>query len=139
MSDIKVNALEAWYVLIVEDAPDNAELVARTLRHFGAQLTTVSNGAKALAELNKGDFTLIVCDLSMPELDGWELIRQMRQLERTKHTPVIALTAHAMDEDRIRVMQAGFDGYYAKPIEDVLHLVTYLMQVVASDQKVSST
>jgi CheY-like chemotaxis protein len=135
MSDIDTkmpaaDALSAWNVLIVEDAPDNAELVARMLRHFGAQITVVGNGAEGLKKLDDGDYTLVICDLSMPVVDGWTVVQQMRQTERSKQIPVIALTAHAMDEDRIRVMDAGFGGYYAKPIEDVLHLLNYLITIV---------
>src|SRR5438552_2091650 len=111
MSDI-ASIVQTWRVLIVEDAPDNAELVERVLKHFGAQVVTSINGAAALEQLRAADFTVVICDLAMPELDGWALISEMQGLERAKSTPVIALTAYAADEDRARVMKAGFAGYY---------------------------
>jgi CheY-like chemotaxis protein len=130
MMTIAPNALETWRVLIVEDVPDNADLVARLLGHFGAQVMIARNGAEALDHLGSASYTLIVCDLSMPELDGWAFITKMRDSDQS--IPVIALTAHAMSADRDQALAAGFTGYYTKPIVDVLHLVNYLMTVAAA-------
>lgn len=105
-----------WTVCIVEDEPDNMTLIAESLEFFGVKVVTAKDGIEGLALLETVTPTLILMDLSMPRMDGWEMHRQLKEHEVWRTIPVIALTAHAMSTDRGKVMQAGFDGYMTKPV-----------------------
>lgn len=104
-----------WTVLIVDDEPDNLGVVQKILKLNGAEVHVATTGIEGLLVLNSVSPTFILLDLSMPEMDGWEMISKVRSLDKVSHVPVIALTAHAMIGDKQRVLQAGFDGYIAKP------------------------
>ncbi len=104
-----------WTVLIVDDEPDNRVIAEKVLTFNGAKVMTAENGVEGLAALKQLTPSFILLDLSMPEMDGWEMLRCLRADRQWSMIPVIALTAHAMAGDRDRVMQAGFDGYIAKP------------------------
>ncbi len=110
---------KTWQVLVVDDEPDNLELVVETLGFHGATLQSAQNGLIALETLKGFEPNLILLDLSMPELDGWELHRRIRADSKLAAVPVIAITAHAMVGDRERAIEAGFDGYISKPINVV--------------------
>lgn len=107
---------ETWSVLIVDDEPDNLELVAIYLSYVGSSVKTAYNGLEGLAALETFDANLLLIDLSMPKMDGWELKAALRSHPSYQNITTIALTAHAMPTDRERVQMAGFDGYLAKPI-----------------------
>ena len=107
-------------VLLAEDGPDNQRLIGHYLRTAGATVTIVENGALALEAMRDAmaaatPYDLLVTDMQMPELDGYSLARALRQQGVT--TPIIALTAHAMAEDRTRCLAAGCDDYVRKPID----------------------
>jgi CheY-like chemotaxis protein/HPt (histidine-containing phosphotransfer) domain-containing protein len=104
--------------LLAEDHPVNQKVAVRMLEHLGHSVVVVADGAKALAALQSGRFDVVLMDLQMPEMDGFEALRAIRAREENTgdHTPVIALTAHAMQGDRQRCLDAGFDGYVAKPM-----------------------
>jgi signal transduction histidine kinase/CheY-like chemotaxis protein len=108
-------------VLLVEDQPVNAMVAQALLEHFGLQVSTVANGALALASLEQHRPDLVLMDCQMPEMDGWEATRRWRVLEAAQPTqtrlPIIALTANAVQGDRERCLAAGMDGYLAKPFE----------------------
>lgn len=104
-----------WTVLIVDDEQDNREVAERVLRFFGAKVHVATNGIEALELLSTLRPTIILLDLSMPVMDGWETLRRIRNQPETAAIPVMALTAHAMTGDRERILQAGFDNYVAKP------------------------
>lgn len=108
--------LTTWHVLLVDDEPDNLEVIAETLHFYGIAAKTAHNGIEGLDILKSFSPTLILLDLSMPKMDGWELHKRIKSDPRTQHIPVIALTAHAMNGDKERALQAGFDGYLTKPI-----------------------
>lgn len=110
------NEPSTWVVLVVDDEPDNLDLVVETLQYYGATVKAAANGRLALAILDAFTPNLILLDLSMPELDGWELHQRLRAAPAWTSIPVLAMTAHAMVGDRERAMQAGFDGYITKPI-----------------------
>jgi CheY-like chemotaxis protein/HPt (histidine-containing phosphotransfer) domain-containing protein len=105
-------------VLLAEDHPVNQKVAVRMLEHLGHQVVVAPHGVAALAALEKESFDVVLMDLQMPEMDGFEALRAIRgrENERGEHQPVIALTAHAMEGDRERCLGAGFDGYLAKPI-----------------------
>lgn len=104
-------------VLIVEDNVKNLELVQDILEFRGFRTLAASNGRDAveLARLHQPD--LVLMDIQLPDLDGISALRQLRSEARTGAIPVVALTAFAMTEDRGRFLEAGFDGYLAKPID----------------------
>jgi len=115
------------HILLAEDGEDNQRLIAILLRAAGAQVTIVRNGREALEALDwaraaAAPFDLLLTDMQMPEMDGYSLARTLRDAGNT--IPVIALTAHAMAEDRQRCLDAGCDDYASKPIDRVALLAT---------------
>jgi two-component system cell cycle response regulator DivK len=104
-----------WTVLIVDDEPDNLNVVQKILSYYGARVFTALDGYDGLEVLSGVKPTVILLDLAMPNMNGWEMLRLLRANPDTAATPVIALTAHAMRGDRERALRAGFDAYIAKP------------------------
>jgi signal transduction histidine kinase/CheY-like chemotaxis protein len=102
-------------VLIVDDNMTSQEFAAESLRRLGHVVTMAASGAEALDILAKRMFDVILLDVQMPELDGLEVARQFRTIERGVRTPIVAVTAHATAEDRERCIAAGFDGVLTKP------------------------
>jgi PAS domain S-box-containing protein len=114
-------------ILLAEDGPDNQRLISHHLRAAGAEVSVAENGAVALVQLRAAEqagapFDLLVTDMQMPEMDGYTLARTLR-LEGSR-LPIVALTAHAMAEDRARCLEAGCDDYASKPIDRALLLAT---------------
>jgi CheY-like chemotaxis protein/HPt (histidine-containing phosphotransfer) domain-containing protein len=105
-------------VLLAEDHPVNQKVAVRMLEHLGHTVVVAPHGVAALAALERDRFDVVLMDLQMPEMDGFEALRAIREREENRggHLPVIALTAHAMQGDRERCLSAGFDAYLAKPI-----------------------
>ena len=103
-------------ILVVEDNPENLELKVYLLEAFGYSPLTARNGREALAIVQEIIPDLIICDLFMPEMDGFEFCSLVKADSRLATVPLIAVTALAMAGDRARVLAAGFDGYIAKPI-----------------------
>jgi two-component system, sensor histidine kinase and response regulator len=105
-------------VLLAEDNLVNQKLAARLLEKQGHKVTLASNGKEALALLDEQVFDLVLMDVQMPELDGFETTAAIREREQLtgKHQVVVAMTAHAMKGDRERCLDAGMDGYVSKPI-----------------------
>jgi CheY-like chemotaxis protein len=116
MSQISRDALKDWKVLLVDDEPDSLEVASRVLKHYGATLYTATNGLEALDVLRTITPTLIISDISMPEMDGWGLIAHVKNDRRTMDIPCIALTAHAMVGDRERAIASGFHNHLTKPL-----------------------
>lgn len=104
-----------WVALIVDDEPDNLRVAAKVLQYNGAEVHTASNGVEGLSVLDKVKPTFILLDLSMPQMDGWEMFKQVRANDGLAGTAVIALTAHAMEGDKERALDVGFNGYITKP------------------------
>ena len=105
-------------VLLVEDNPVNQRLATRMLEKRGHRVVLAGNGREALEELAKASFDLVLMDVQMPEMDGFQATAAIREKEKTTgiHLPVVALTAHAMKGDRDKCLAAGMDGYLTKPI-----------------------
>lgn len=104
-----------WTVLIVDDEPDNLGVPSEILSFFGAKVYTARDGVQGMRLLETITPTFVLLDLSMPNMDGWEMRAAMLEHPRLKDIPVIALTAHAMKGDRERAQQLGFNGYITKP------------------------
>lgn len=107
--------VQSWKILVVDDDEDNRNVAAQYLGFLGAEIRTAVDGETGLAALTGFQPTFILLDLSMPEMDGWEMYRRLRADARIAAIPVIALTAHAMQEASDRAMAAGFNGYITKP------------------------
>jgi CheY-like chemotaxis protein len=118
-----------WTVLVVDDEMDSIEVVTEVLQFYGATVHNASNGVHALELLQTVTPDLILSDLSMPQMDGWALLSNIRKNERLAEVPVIALTAHAMTGDAQRGMAAGFTAYLTKPVS-VVSLIQDLIERV---------
>lgn len=108
--------LKDWTVVLAEDDPDSLEITMILLQRYGAQVYAATNGKDALALIRQYRPQLVISDLSMPDLDGWELLASLQKDPELVATPVIALTAHALTGDRERVLAAGFRNYLTKPL-----------------------
>jgi CheY-like chemotaxis protein len=104
-------------LLLVEDNEDNRIIYSTVLRHIGYQVVEALDGVQAVALARSVRPDLILMDISIPEMDGWEATRILRQDPITRDIPIIALTAHALADDRERASLIGFTSYLAKPIE----------------------
>ena len=104
-------------VLYVEDNDDNIFMLRNRLRRAGYEVVVAMDGVQGVAAAVAEKPDLILMDLSLPQLDGWEATRRIKAAPETKHIPVIALTAHAMMGDREKALAAGCDDFDTKPVE----------------------
>lgn len=104
-------------ILIVEDNEENRDVLSRRLKRRGYQILLASDGLAGVQMTKTEQPDLILMDMNMPEVDGWEATRQIKACAETTNIPVIALTAHAMAGDRDRAMAAGCIDYHTKPVE----------------------
>jgi two-component system cell cycle response regulator len=103
-------------ILIIEDNYTNMELMVYLLSAYGYELVTAVDGEEGLEKANDGKFDLIICDMEMPKLNGYQVAERLKGRLETRDVPLLAVTAYAMVGDRDKVLQAGFDGYFSKPI-----------------------
>jgi CheY-like chemotaxis protein len=104
-------------ILLVEDNEMNRDMLSRRLERKGHQVTIAVDGQQALDLAASGKPDLILMDMSLPVLSGWEATRKLKADAATRPIPVIALTAHAMAEDEKRARESGCDDYDTKPVE----------------------
>ena len=104
-------------VLLVEDNEMNRDMLSRRLMRRGYEVVIAVDGETGLALAGSEAPDLILMDMSLPVLDGWEATRRLKAAPATQHIPVIALTAHAMSSDRDKALEAGCDDYDTKPVE----------------------
>lgn len=106
----------ATRILLVEDNYDNLQLVRFLLERSGYEVIEAHNGKQGLDIALQEHPDLILMDLSMPDVDGWEAARMLKANSATRSIPLLALTAHTLPGDRKRAIEAGCDGYLSKPI-----------------------
>lgn len=104
-------------ILLVEDNEMNRDMLSRRLMRRGYAVECALDGAQGVEAARTGGFDLILMDMSLPDVDGWEATRRLRALPETSRVPIIALTAHAMSGDRERAIEAGCTDYDTKPVE----------------------
>lgn len=104
-------------VLVVEDNERNRRLVLAVLEVAGMTAEAVTTGAEALERCAGGDLDVVLLDIQLPDIDGVEVLHQLRERQDTASLPVVALTAFAMEGDEARFLAEGFDGYLTKPID----------------------
>ena len=104
-------------ILLVEDNEMNRDMLSRRLERKSHQILIAIDGQEGIAKARSERPDLILMDMSLPVIDGWEATRQLKSADDTKGIPIIALTAHAMAEDERRAREAGCDDFDTKPIE----------------------
>ena len=103
-------------ILYVEDNEDNLYMLTNVLYREGYDVRIATDGEEGVKMSRSENPALIIMDLGLPVLDGWEAIRQIKSSPETKHIPIIALTAHAMSYDRAKALEAGCDDFDTKPV-----------------------
>ena len=116
-------------ILLVEDNEHNRDMLSRRLARKGHEVLIAVDGKEAVASALAEKPELILMDMSLPIMDGWEATRAIRAAEGASHVPIIALTAHAMEEDRKKALEAGCDDFGTKPVqfEDLLQKMDALL------------
>jgi CheY-like chemotaxis protein len=122
-------------ILLVEDNEMNRDMLSRRLARKGFEVVIAVDGEEAVRMAESETPALILMDMSLPVIDGWEATRRLKAQAVTKATPIIALTAHAMSGDREKCLEAGCDDYDTKPIEfkRLLEKIKVQLENVASD------
>jgi CheY-like chemotaxis protein len=118
------------HVAVVEDNPDSRELVRAILAGL-YEVTDYETGQAAIDGMKRIKPDLVLLDISLPQMDGTEVVRRLREDETLRDVPVVALTAHAMAGDREKYLDAGFDDYVAKPIDDEAVLIAAIERWLA--------
>jgi CheY-like chemotaxis protein len=104
-------------ILLVEDNEMNRDMLSRRLIKRGHEVTTAVNGQEGIDMALSGCPDIILLDMSLPVIDGWDAAQRLKADPQTREIPIIALTAHAMDGDRRKCLQAGCDDYDTKPVD----------------------
>jgi two-component system cell cycle response regulator DivK len=104
-------------ILLVEDNEMNRDMLSRRLVRRGYEVILAGDGLESLEAARTQSPDLILMDMSLPVMDGWEATRRLKQTEQTARIPVVALTAHALNDDRDKALNAGCDAYETKPVE----------------------
>jgi len=104
-------------ILLVEDNEMNRDMLSRRLQRRGYSVVTAEDGEKGLLLAHSEAPDLVLMDISLPAMDGWEVTRLLKANQSTRHIPIIALTAHAMVSDREKAIDAGCDDYDTKPVD----------------------
>lgn len=125
-------------VLVADDDPDNRAIARDALEMAGYRVISAVNGLEAVEAARRETPDLILLDLSMPKMDGWEAVRRIRRLPRAGSALIVAFTAHALDGDAEKAAAAGCDGYIAKPCapRDVVLAAGRLLGGVRRDRRI---
>jgi CheY-like chemotaxis protein len=108
-----------WMVLVVEDEPDGQEVVSGILNYFNVKSQTASSAEEALQLLQDGDYTGVIIDLMLPGMHGTQLIGEIRDNLATANLPCVAITAYHTSVVRQEAIEAGFDAYFPKPLDEI--------------------
>jgi len=112
-----MNKISGKKIAVIDDTAGNLMLFSALLEVHGAEVMTAASGREFLAQLPGLSPDLILLDIQMPDMDGYAVFDQLRKNSATLHTPVVALTAHVMSGDREKILELGFSGYIAKPLD----------------------
>ncbi len=123
--------LDGAKVVVVDDQRDSCELLAALFEQCGAHVVQCANAPAALSTLLSSSVQLLVADIAMPDVDGYDLIRQVRQIDA--RLPAVAVTAYAYPQDRLKALAAGFTAYCSKPI-DATHFLRIVRNVMLSSE-----
>jgi len=115
-------------IIVVEDTYDDLYLISTILTHSGIEVKAARNGRECLEIVQQHKPGMIVTDLSMPDMDGWEMLKQLRSNPSTEAIPVVAVTAYYSIDVAQAAVDAGFDGYFAKPVS-AAHFVSSLEKI----------
>lgn len=126
---VDADALLGLRMLMVEDEADSRELLTEILQLYGADVTAVGTAAEVLSRLANQQFDVLISDIGMPDVDGFALLKQVRQQPQGRQIPAIALTAYVSDLDQEQAMRVGFQAHVAKPLEPI-HLINTILKVV---------
>lgn len=124
-----MNDLSNWHVIIVDDEPDNIGVMQLVLEFHNASVHIAESGKRCLKIIETQTPSLLLVDIQMPEMTGYELLEKLREDKNLEHVPIIAVTAHAMRDDDRQILLAGFDGYIPKPI-NVTTLISEVTTIV---------
>ncbi len=108
---------ESRPILLVEDNELNRDMLIRRLNRAGLEVISAGDGQQALDLMVSARPAVVLMDMNLPVMDGWTACRKAREDERIRDIPIIALTAHAMEADRLQAMEAGCDDYATKPVD----------------------
>ena len=125
-----INDLSTWDVLAVDDEFSTLDVIQYVFSFNNVALRLADSGPKALEMIQQRRPSLVLLDIKMPEMSGWEVIQKIRANPLTKEIPVVAVTAHAMVGDEQKILAAGFNGYIAKPISP-LEFINSLQMALA--------
>jgi len=114
--DLTEESLKGWKVAIVEDEPDNLRIVEILFESVGAEVITAKNGEQGLKVIHEHMPRFVISDLSMPKMNGHEMVKRLKADPTTADIPIIGLSAYALDHDRAHALKAGFHNYITKPI-----------------------
>jgi two-component system, cell cycle response regulator DivK len=128
-------------ILIVEDNELNRDMLTRRLERRGYEMLTAADGAEGLRVARQALPSLILMDMSLPVMDGWEATKRLKSASETAHIPILALTAHAMSGDRERALAVGCDEYDTKPVEfsRLILKIEALLNGQSAHQKIRQT
>ncbi len=118
-----------WHILVVEDEYDSIQMVSKILRHSGIKVEIAHNGVECLQVLETALPTLIIMDLALPVMDGWETLEHIRHNPETAKIPIVAITAYHSFNLEDDALKAGFDAYMPKPLE-TKELVKHLAHII---------
>lgn len=121
----------AKVVLVVEDNEDNLLIVATILRHYGYQVLQAADGETGLEVAAASKPDLVLLDISLPKMDGWQVAAELKSHAHSENIPIIAFTAHAYQADRTRATEEGFVGFLTKPIEP-LRIIEEVKRIIGT-------
>ena len=116
-TQLECESIKGKLILVVDDEPESLDLVKKVLIHEGAEAMVACSAKEALRILSETSISLLISDIAMPNMNGYELIEKIRKMQSMTNLPAIALSAYAKDTDAKKALDAGFDSFLSKPFE----------------------